>query len=195
MKVKRLLGYLALAVVNLTIVGIASTSGGCTTDYQLGLEDPKFGAPNALAGQKQPGPSSQSGADGTPAGGTPECVKSGGALLDGGVCAVSFKTDILTAFQTANCQTTSCHGGASPPNQPRIDPADAPGMWAEFAAFKISNGIPYINPCSIDPTKSSMGCNVNTAAPCGSLMPPALGLPPDVVTKIDTWLKCGSPNN
>lgn len=198
MKVKRLLGYLVFAVVNTTVIGVATTTGGCTTDYQLGLEDPKFGAPNALAGQKQPGPSSQSGADGQQQGATPECVKSGGQLLDAGTCTVSFKTNILPAFQAANCQTAgSCHGGQSPPNQPRIDPADGPGMWNEFAAFKISNPatIPYINPCSTDATKSTIACNVNKAAPCGSLMPPGLGLPPNVVADIETWLKCGAPNN
>jgi hypothetical protein len=123
-------------------------------------------------------------------------VKSGGAIVDGGACTVSFKTDILSAFGTANCQTAgSCHGGATPPNQPRIDPGDGPGMWTEFAAFKLSTGKPYINPCSIDPAQSTIACNVNNAAPCGTVMPPGVGLPADVVAKIDTWLKCGSPNN
>jgi hypothetical protein len=169
----------------------------CTTDYQKGLEDPRYGVPNALAGYQQPGPSSakggNSGGDGP---GTPECVKAGGALVDGGPCTVSFKDVILPAFQAANCQTAgSCHGGESPPNQPRIDPADGPGMWAEFAAFKLSNGKVYINPCSTDPTASTISCNVNKAASCGSVMPPGLGLSADVVGKIDTWLKCGAPNN
>jgi hypothetical protein len=174
----------------------------CTTDYQKGTEDPNFGAPNALAGQKQPGPTSANTSDGGGSGGgggatnVPECVKSGGALVDGGACTVSFKTDILAAFGVANCQTAgSCHGGATPPNQPRIDPGDGPGMWNEFASFKLSTGKPYINPCSTDPAQSTIACNVNLAAPCGTVMPPAIGLPADIVAKIDTWLKCGSPNN
>ena len=170
----------------------------CTTDYQKGLEDPNFGGPNALAGQKQPGPTSEVVSDGgTSSGGgaTPECVKAGGALVDGGACAVSFKT-ILAAFKAANCQTAgACHGGATPPNQPRIDPDDPNGMWAEFASFKLSNGAVYINPCSTAPAQSTLGCNVNPAATCGSLMPAGVGLPANVVADIDTWLKCGAPNN
>jgi hypothetical protein len=188
--------------VHLTAVVAAASVGlllvaACTTDYQKGVEDPNFGAPNALAGQKQPGPSSDTSTDGggTGAAGTPECVKAGGALIDGGPCAVSFKT-ILAAFKAASCQTAgSCHGGATPPNQPRIDPDDATGMWAEFASFKLSNGKPYINPCSTDPAQSTIGCNVNATAPCGSVMPPGLGLAANVVADIDTWLKCGAPNN
>lgn len=180
----------ALSVVGAAVAALAA----CTTDYQKGLEDPRYGGPNALAGQEQPGPSSQT-SGGSSATKTPECVAAGGKLLDAGTCTVSFKTDILAAFRAANCQTTgSCHGGASPPNLPRIEPDD-PNMWAEFAAFKLTNGTPYTNPCSTDKTKASIACNVNKAAPCGSVMPPGIGLSADVVTKIETWLACGSPNN
>lgn len=183
--------YLCAASIGVLLVA------ACTTDYQKGLEDPNFGGPNALAGQKQPGPTSEVVSDGgTSSGGgaAPECVKAGGALVDGGACAVSFKT-ILAAFKTANCQTAGCHGGATPQNLPRIDPDDPNGMWAEFASFKLSNGKVYINPCSTDPAQSTIGCNVNLAASCGSVMPPGVGLPANVVTDIETWLKCGAPNN
>lgn len=170
----------------------------CTTDYQKGVDDPNFGAPNALAGGKQPGASSEITAEaggGGPSGG-PACVTAGGTLVDGGACAISFKTNILPAFKTANCQTAgSCHGGTNPPNQPRIDPDDPAGMWTEFSNFKLSNGKPYINPCSTDPAQSTIACNCNQAAPCGSVMPPGTGLPANVVADIETWLKCGSPNN
>ena len=171
----------------------------CTTDYQLGLEDPNYGNANALAGQRQPGPTSEVVTDGGGGGGgggasTPECVKRGETLVDGGACAVSFKT-ILAAFKAANCQTASCHGTATPPNEPRIDPDDPTGMWEEFAGFKLSNGTDYINPCSTDPAKSTIGCNVNAATPCGAVMPPGVGLPGNVVADIETWLKCGAPNN
>jgi hypothetical protein len=170
----------------------------CVTDYQKGEGDPRFGAPNALAGQKQPGPSSDFSTPSGSTGGTgemPECVRAGGKLVEGPACNVSFKT-ILAAFKTANCQTAgSCHGGDSPPNQPRIDPDNPAAMWSVFAAFKLSNGKLYINPCSTDPQESTIACNVNVGAPCGSVMPPGQGLPPNVVADIETWLKCGSPNN
>jgi hypothetical protein len=172
----------------------------CTTDYQQGLDDPNFGPPNALAGQRQPGPTSDlvGGDGGANGGGTsvqPLCVRNGGTLIaDGGTCAVSFKS-ILDAFKTANCQTEgTCHGGASPQNSPRINPDDPVGMWSEFAAFKLSNGKLYIDPCSTDPAQSTIGCNVNGAAPCGTrAMPSDQGLPANVVADIDTWLKCGAP--
>ena len=179
-------------------VGLFVFVAACTTDYQKGLEDPNYGNPNALAGQRQPGPSSEVTIDGGGssggAGQTPACVTAGGTLVDGGACAVSFKT-ILAAFKTANCSLASCHGTATPPNEPRIDPDDPNGMWAEFSTFKLSNGTVYINPCSTDSAQSSIGCNVNAAATCGSLMPAGVGLPANVVTDIDTWLKCGAPNN
>ncbi len=192
--------HLGRRLVVLLSLGLAASAAvvACTTDYQKGLEDPNFGAPNSLAGQKQPGPSSANTTSegGVAAGGnTPECVRAGGTLVDGGACTVSFKTDILGAFKAANCQTASCHGGATPPNQPRIDPDDPNGMWAEFAAFKLSNGKAYINPCTIDKANAAIACNVNKTTPCGAVMPPGVGLAADVVTKFETWLACGSPNN
>jgi hypothetical protein len=183
------------SIVGLSVALVAA----CTTDYQKGLEDPRFGAPNALVGEKQPGPSSEVASDngtGGAASGTPDCVRAGGALVDGGACAISFKTNILDAFKAANCQTVGlCHGGPTPPNQPRIDPDDAPGTWAGFTNFKITSGTIYVNPCSTDPAQSTIACNVNSAAPCGSLMPAGAGLPANVVADIETWLKCGAPNN
>lgn len=184
-------------------VGVAAAALlviACTTDYQKGVEDPRYGGPNALAGEKQPGPSSEYLAEEGAIGaginaGTPECVKAGGALIDAGTCAVSFSKDVLTTFAAANCQAAGCHGGASPQNQPPIDPADATKTWNGFAAFTLTNGKAYINPCSLDPAVSTIACNVSSAAPCGSVMPPGIGLPADVVTKIETWVKCGAPNN
>lgn len=188
MRARHLLALFAASVGGLLF-------GACTTDYQKGLEDPSFGGPNALAGQKQPGPTSEIANDDGTSARIPECVKAGGALVDGGACAVSFKT-ILAAFKAANCQTAgACHGGATPPNQPRIDPDDPNGMWIEFASFKVSSGTVYINPCSTDPAQSTIGCNVDPRATCGALMPAGVGLPANVVADIDTWLKCGAPNN
>lgn len=176
--------------------------GACTTDYQLGKEDPNFGGPNALAGQRPPGATSDNlgdgGASSTLPGSSPKCVTAGGTLADGGTCAVSFKTDVLGAFGTADCANPNCHGGVTPRNEPRIEPSDAPAMWQEFQAFTISNGKPYINPCSTDDKLSMMGCNLYAAgAPgaCGVHMPTTGQLAPDVITKIETWLKCGAPNN
>ena len=174
--------------------------GACTTDYQQGKGDPTFGGPNALAGQRPPGATSDVEGDGgavsTAPGSKPKCVSAGGALADGGTCAVSFSKDILAAFGTADCSNPNCHGGATPRNEPRIEPSDGPAMWQEFQAFTISTGKPYINPCSTDDTTSAMYCNVLAApATCGVHMPSTGQLPTDAVTKIQTWIKCGAPNN
>ena len=66
----------------------------------------------------------------------------------------------------------------------------------EYDGFQLSDGKAYINPCSTDDTQSTMYCNV-LAAPgtCGVHMPSTGQLPADAVTKIQTWLKCGAPNN
>jgi hypothetical protein len=181
----------------------------CTTDYQKGLDDPNYGAPNALAGQTQPGSSTdqisgagnaaggEGGASAGP-GGDFACVKAGGQLLaDAGPCTVSFATDVLGAFGKSSpaCSLPSCHGGATPPNQPRIDPGDPSAMYTVFAAFKLSNGKPYISPCSTDPAESTISCNLAATGGCGSHMPQGGQLDPTDLQKIDDWVKCGSPNN
>lgn len=184
------------AIVLATSAAIALVA--CTTDYQKNLEDPLFGNPNSLANATQPGPNTDT-ATGSAA--KAACVTAGGALVDAGVCAVSFKTDVLGAFKAANCQTAgSCHGGATPPNQPAINPDDPAGAYGAFISFKLSTGKVYVNPCSIDDTQSGIAANVDATAAAtdrGTLMPSgvATGLPADQVGKIRTWLKCGAPNN
>ena len=188
----------SVSVIGAASLGLALIAA-CTTDYHKGLGDPNFGAPNALAGQKQPGPSSDNTPrDGGGGGGQPKCVESGGALVDGGACAVSFKTDILASFSTAGCQAATCHGGSNPQYEPKINPDDPTGTWNVFANFTLSNPAKlYINPCSTDPAESTIACNVNGAAKCGTLMPSgsAAGLDSTIVTMIEDWLKCGAPNN
>ena len=190
-----------------TILGLCSATAliagvACTTDYQAGKGDPAFGGPNALAGQRPPGATVDVDADGGAVsnlpGSKPKCVAAGGALADAGTCAVTFSKDVLGAFGTADCANALCHGGATPRNEPRIEPSDGPTMWLEFQAFTLSNGKPYINPCSTDETQSAMACNVlaaGAAGACGTHMPSNGQLPAAAVTAIQTWLKCGSPNN
>ncbi|MBX3189268.1 MAG: hypothetical protein KF819_19750 [Labilithrix sp.] len=176
----------------------------CTTDYQLGKEDVAYGGPNALAGKRPPAGTLDSLQDGGAGGSsgsnnTPKCVAAGGTLAgDGGACSVSFANDVLGAFGNAGCAAAGCHGGVTPQNEPRIEPSDGPGMWAEFQAFTISTGQAYINPCSTDDKESAMGCNLYPAGQvgaCGVHMPTTGNVPATVIQTIETWLKCGSPNN
>lgn len=173
----------------------------CTTDYQLGKGDPNYGAPNALAGQRPPGPTvdfeAEGGTDPTAVGSKPKCVVAGGTQPDAGMCTVSFASDVLKIYGTAGCSDVNCHGGATPRNEPRIEPSDGPAMWQEFQAFTLSNGKPYLDPCSTDPTQSTMTCNLAAGPPtlCGTHMPQGGQIAPADITKIETWLKCGAPNN
>jgi hypothetical protein len=189
---------LAVACLSAAFLAVAA----CTTDYQQGKGDPSFGGPNALAGQRPPGVTSdvtsEAGAATETPGAKPACVTKGGSVVDGGTCAVSFSKDILNSFGLANCGTTNSHGGATPRNEPGIDPGDPGATWQHLQAFTISTGKPYINPCSTDDTTSTMGCNMiaeGQPGACGVHMPSGAQLPADAVTKINTWLKCGSPNN
>jgi hypothetical protein len=178
--------------------------GACTTDYQQGKGDPSFGGPNALAGKRPPGATSDNATEGGApstsggAGSVPNCVAAGGSLVDAGTCPVSFKTEILGAFGLANCATAACHLGATPRNEPQIEPSDGPGTWKILQAFTGSAGKPYINPCSTDDTKSAMGANMlPDPGPAGGgvHMPQGAQLPQGDIDKINIWLKCGSPNN
>jgi hypothetical protein len=197
-------GMRRVALASLFVASsVALVAMACTTDYQLGKNDPSFGDPNALAGQKQPGATTEvatiPGAEGGAGGGSAiVCVATGGTVLDGGPCAVSFKNDVLPALGRSTCTQTSCHGGATPPTPPRIEPSDAPAMYQLFASFKMNTGgLPYVNPCSTDKTKSGIACNLYTTGYCGVQMPlggvPAT--PQADIDKIEQWLACGSPNN
>ncbi|MBX3225715.1 MAG: hypothetical protein KIT84_30940 [Labilithrix sp.] len=185
----------------LVVVGSAGVAAlACTTDYQQGLEDPNYGGPSALKGQKPPGPTVEATDEGSSGGGAnqPLCVKLGGALLaTPPACNVKFSTDVMQALAAGSCSTAACHGGAEPANQPKIDPADLPGSYASMAAFPPRSGKPYINPCSIDPALSVIDDNLDPAAPAadrGTVMPPGSGLVA-AIPKVREWLQCGSPNN
>lgn len=183
---------------------------GCTTDYQRGVDDPNFGPAGALEGVSPPPRTSDQGAGGSPGGnggGTsvdggapipedqPVCVTRGGTVLDNGPCAVSFAKDVLDAFGQANCGDNACHGGLRPVNPPRIDPGDPAAMYVVFTTYKMQNSAPYVNPCSTDVTASGMYCNLDPAQPCGTRMPQGGTFADPLLAKIETWVKCGAPNN
>jgi|GEM_PF-1245766 len=174
----------------------------CTTDYQQGLGDPAYGAPNALENQKPPRPTLENataeGGGGSSSGGNvPKCAKAGGTVVDGGPCAVSFKNDVLRIYGAATpaCGSSECHGGKTPIAQPPIDPGLPDDTYAALEGFQAA-GKPYVNPCSTDPAASSMVCNLRAGAQaCGSHMPKGGQLAEADITTIETWVKCGAPNN
>lgn len=186
----------APVLVGLGLVFSCLIVAACTTDYQLGKDDVSYGGPNALQGKQPPGTSIDTSDDGggTSSGGnTLKC----GTQIDGGTCAVSWKTDIIGAWSTANCSSTACHGGPTPINQPSIDTTNATTTWMNLEAFTISTGLPYINPCSVDPTASAIGANMlaDPGATGGSHMPQAGQLAQADIDKINMWVICGAPDN
>jgi hypothetical protein len=178
-----------------------SLSLACTTDYQKGTDDPNYGAPNALAGQTAPEPGGgPKAASSDQSGAKPLCVTKGGTpVTPDANCTVKF-ADVLAVFQqkapgaSAACTDAACHGGANPP-LPKIDSTNAQATYDGFAAFPLSNGSPYINPCSTDPKASTISQNLYATGSVGTKMPLGAGQvaqTPDI-DKIETWLKCGSP--
>jgi hypothetical protein len=197
----------------LTVLGLA-TAFACS-DY-VPPDVPSYGPPNAL-GQKQPALPS-AGADsgggtvtppptgdgGTPTGGeggtVPQvavlCVTSGGTIVDGGPCAVSWKTDIfpkMAAGAAWGCAGAApCHATTAP-----VLTGDEHTVWLAMANFADTrnNNVPYINPCSTsaDPTKSSFLCDTLATGACGDTMPLGVGVPD--AGQIAAWVACGSPEN
>lgn len=187
---KRLTWALVLSMTTATFLVIACGE----TDYTAGVYDKRYGQPESLRSATPPGPFGGAAAG---EGGTsdPTKVCSGAGPIDGGPCTVSFKTTLLPLF-IQNCGSPSCHGvpaGA----KPQMDPANPNTTYANFVAQQAITGKPYVNPCTLDKTASSIVCNM-AMAPCGTGMPlPAPGsfATQAISTQTDTWLACGAPNN
>lgn len=170
----------------------------CETAYTRGEEDPRYGDPNTLEGKLVPGPRGTFGGGDGDGGGacTPD------KYIDGTNCTVSFSKDIFpnmastAAWQCASEQ--GCHGGKNPGAQPAIT-TDSKTTWENFRNFKnIDQNRPYINPCSGEPATSTFLCNITQGeGSCGKVMPLTPGAPVDAQAKlvIETWIKCGAPNN
>ena len=152
----------------------------------------------ALEGKQVPGTRGTVGTSDGDGGGacTPD------KYLPGTDCTVKFSTDIFPNMAaTAAWQCASemgCHGGKNPASQPVIT-TDPKTTWENFRQFaNIDSTRPYINPCSTDPATSTFLCNViQGTGSCGKPMPLTPGAPVDVQARatIETWIKCGAPNN
>jgi hypothetical protein len=174
----------ALATLVAVSIG-ALTFSGCA-----GSEDYKYGPPGGLQGKKIPDPSGGGGDDPPP----PPPGDGGGQNLN---CAVSFKTDLhpLMLNGAWKCGTANCHqvGATEPPI------ASDPGAAYTALVARRTGGKPYFNPNSTDPAQSTFLCNLKGEAGCGTKMPivgtGATAPTPEELTKVETWVKCGAPNN
>jgi hypothetical protein len=101
---------------------------------------------------------------------------------------------ILKSSGDGKCASAACHGGASTPTITDADPA---GTYATLAAYAV-NGAAYIVAGDSNPADSSFECNLGIAQPsCGLLaMPQSPGaLSAADRQTIDTWVRCGAPQN
>lgn len=75
--------------------------------------------------------------------------------------------------------------------------ADPAATYAHLAAYGV-NGLRYLVPGNLNPAASSIECNLGIVQPaCGLL---AMPQPPGVLSSadrqaIDTWVRCGAPQN
>ena len=93
---------------------------------------------------------------------------------------------------SGQCATGACHGGTNAPTILDNNPATT---YTNLKAYSI-NGNPLINVGNTNPADSSLECDLGITQPvCGlGQMPQAPGaLGANQWTSIDTWVKCGSP--
>jgi hypothetical protein len=158
-----------------------------------------FGPPDGLVGRELPAPVGVDAAASPDA--SPSSPTDGSALLpDGGSCSVSWGSQLfpnMTASGAWKCGSSSCHGGFQAPKVT----ASASATYANFAAYTLTPpapALPYILPRNTDPTKSGIECNLSGTS-CGNQMPLATGgaqlLTASQIAMIDTWVKCGAPDN
>lgn len=170
---------------------VAAAALACTTDYQKGLDDPKYADPNSLSNQTPPGASIDETPTASSSGGAaagPKC----GTPVAPGTCGLTFAKDVIPVLQPGGCGTgVSCHAMGGVP--PVIDFANPDATYLNLANYSAQGGKFYVNPCSVDPAESKIVANLDPANPDrGTVMPPTVGLAA-AVTVVTNWVKCGSP--
>ena len=154
------------------------------------------------------GGSSGSGSGGSGSGGTagPQfaCQTAGETLVEAGACSVSWTNDIFPQVFAASAGISACTatvGGCHGLSQPPVMTGNASAVYTTLANSTSITGLsnvaaatPFINPCSTDPTKSSLYCSTQVTGGCGiAAMPPGTGVPD--ASAILTWVQCGAPLN
>jgi hypothetical protein len=172
---KGLASFIALSSVAAVVI-VAACGGE--------VEGTKYGPPGGLQGKLLPG----EGNTGTPA---PTGDAGGGDPN----CAVKFATQLHPKMIAApwSCNAgSSCHGAGG--SQPLVT-TDAATTYNNFRAYKMKgSNKPYIVPGNTDVASGAMVCNMKGEAGCGNKMPPA-GAAANDIADVETWVKCGSPNN
>ncbi len=169
-----------------------------------------YGPPGGLSGKSLPQPTHSAGGGASSEAGAPS---EGGVVGDGGPadgaglpqseassCSVSWSRQIFANMAAAGrwkCGDSSCHGGVQSPKV-TSDPATTYSSFVAFIMTPPAPALPFVLPGSADPSRSGIECNLSSAA-CGPEMPlTQVGAQPLTkadVAMLDTWVKCGAPNN
>jgi hypothetical protein len=192
--------------------------GGAAPAACGGESDTAFGPPDGLVGRSAPAPTATASSSATstatatatgtattpPAGdsgspppgddsGTTGSPEGGGT----GTCAVSWSTDVFPLLESTgsgSCGSAACH--ASGGQQPTVIDGNAAGTYDNLKAYTLLNGVGYIVPGDTNVADSAMDCNLVTGTCGASPMPASPGtLSGTQKTTIDTWVKCGAPQN
>ena len=178
-----------------------------------GETDSRYGPPDGLVGRQAPQPTATTTTTMTSTGTTPPPPADGGeaGTLPGndsgttggdtgtgtGNCAVSWANDVFPMLESTGsggCGSTLCHANGTRP--PYVLDGNAAGTYNTFKGYTIINGKPYIAPGDTNVADSTIDCDL-VAGTCGAnKMPLAPGvLSTAQLTTIDTWVKCGAPQN
>jgi len=182
-----------------------------------GETDTRYGPPDGLVGRQAPQPtattttttpladggtgmmpgndSGSSGSSGSSSGGS--VSSSGGAETGTGSCAVSWTNDVFPMLESTGsgaCGGATCHANGA--QAPTILDGNAAGTYNSLKGYTIINGKPYIAPGDTNIADSTMDCDLVTGTCGANRMPLAPGvLSTAQLTTIDTWVKCGAPQN
>jgi len=179
-----------------------------------GETDTSFGPPDGLVGRTAPSATATatttttSTTTGTGTATTPPAGDSGAPPEEdgggtptpeggGGTCAVSWTNDVFPLLESTGvgtCGSAACHANGG--QQPTILDGNATGTYNSLKGYTLLNNVGYIVPGNDSVTGSAMDCNLVTST-CGATpMPEAPGaLTAGNKTTIDTWIKCGAPEN
>lgn len=165
-----------------TIVALAG-SVACSDD------GPHYGPPDGLTGKQLPQPTFGSS---TPDASTPH--------IDAGPCSVSWSTQIFPNMMSTGawkCASSSCHGGFQAPKM-SDDPNVTYDALVAYTMVPPAPALPYVLPGETDPSKSGIECNLSGGS-CSQQMPltqnGATHLSSSDLATLDTWVKCGAPDN
>jgi hypothetical protein len=162
---------------------MSSSSSGATSSSSSGGSGSSSGSSGGSGGGDGGAGSSSGGSSGSSSGATPACT-------------VSWANQVYPALQNDGAcgSSTACHasGGQLPAFL-----ATATGTYNSFSQYTLLENKPYIKPGDTNPADSTIDCSLDTQTCYTTLpMPEAPGaLTAADKTLIDTWVKCGAPNN